>query len=202
MWNVTRITSLIVWLFCSLWTVKAPWQQGGSLQLHLWYSDDFSILLPITESHPWYTQRNNTSHNKMVTINKQKIYWLWLISEVCVWSRITFSVTSEMEKWKSDLSCGKNSRKVFTADIFIYESLEVLRGSKNVGWIYLLNKGQQNTTTNIRRKHSRSKIFQSGEMWKCSQRRIAPADDKCQNNSDKERKEKNMSEQKEQQLFM
>lgn len=29
-----------------------------------------------------------------------------------------------------------------------------------------------------------------------------PPDDKCQNNSDKERKEENMSEQKEQQLFM
>lgn len=46
-----------------------------------------------------------------------------------------------MEKWKNDLSWSKNSRKMFTTDIFIYESLEVSRGSKNVGWIYLLNKG-------------------------------------------------------------
>lgn len=41
------------------------------------------------------------------------------------------------------------------ADIFIYERAEVWRGSKkkkNVGWIYLLNKGQQNTTTKPRRK--------------------------------------------------
>jgi len=35
---------------------------------------------------------------------------------------------------------------------FISESLEVLRGSKNVGCIYLFNKGQQNTTTNTRHK--------------------------------------------------
>lgn len=89
---------------------------------------------------------------------------------------------------------------VFTTDIFIYESLEVWRQSENVGWVYLLNKGRQNTTTNT--KYWRAKIFQSGDMWKCSQRRIAPADDKCQNNSDRERKEENTSEQKEQQLFM
>lgn len=118
---------------------------------------------------------------------------------------ISYSITctkSKMESGKVIRLEVKIVGKVLTTDIFIYEGSEVLRGSKNVGWIYLLNKGQQNTTTNIRRKHSRSKIFQSGEMWKCSQRRIAPADDKCQNNSDKERKEENMSEQKEQQLFM
>lgn len=103
-------------------------------------------------------------------------------------------------KRKTILSPSKNSWKMFTADIFIYESLEVSRQSENVGWVYLLNKGQQNTTTNT--KHWRSKIVQSGNMWKCSQRRIAPADDKCQNNSDRERKEENTSEQKEQQLFM
>lgn len=51
-------------------------------------------------------------------------------------------------------------------------------------------------------KHSAFEIFQSGEMRKRSRRRNAPADDKCQNNSDKERKEENTSEQKEQQLFM
>lgn len=35
-----------------------------------------------------------------------------------------------MPKWESDLSWSKNSRKVFTNVIFIYESLEVLRESK------------------------------------------------------------------------
>lgn len=53
------------------------------------------------------------------------IWGLRLISHT-----ITFSVKSQMEKCESDASWSKNSRKVFTSDIFIYERTEVLRGSK------------------------------------------------------------------------
>lgn len=65
-------------------------------------------------------------------------------------------------KWKSNLSSGKRkagNKKPLTSDIFIYKSLEVLRGNKNVGWIYLLNKGQQNTTTNIRHKTQKIQVI-------------------------------------------
>lgn len=184
MWNGVCKQAWFAWVLCSLWSVKAPWTAGGHF-----------IAPPVIHTrhnHPacriptLITLTGTIPHNKMGADKQAKSYIRRLLLMAYT---ITFSVKSLMEKWKNVLSWSKNSRKVFTTDIFIYESLEVWRGSKNVGWIYLLNKGQQNTTTNIRRKtHSRSKIFQSGEMWKCSQRRIAPADDKCQNNSDKEKK--------------
>lgn len=43
MWNVACITGLIVQLFCSLWTVKAPWTAGGQF-----------IALPVTHKRHYY----------------------------------------------------------------------------------------------------------------------------------------------------
>lgn len=107
----------------------------------------------------WYyiidlpTPQNGYTHAK----NILTLVYIWVLRLSSY--TITFSVNSQIEKCKRHLSWSKNSRKVLTADIFIYERTKVLRGSKNVGWIYLLNKGQQNTTTKTRQKHQRSKIF-------------------------------------------
>lgn len=91
-------------------------------------------------------------------IHTKKILTLVYVWVLCL-NFISYTITFSVNKCKSDPSWSKNSRKVLTADIFIYERTKVLRGSKNVGWIYLLNKGQQNTTTKRRQKHPRSKIF-------------------------------------------